>query len=41
MLVKISEEIKVPSTNTARIQESHIMIGHAICSIVEKSIFGQ
>jgi len=33
--------IKVPSRNTARIQEAHIMIGHAICSIVEKSIFGK
>lgn len=31
--------IKVPSTNTARIQESHIMIGHIICEIVEKEIF--
>lgn len=31
--------IKVPSRNTARIQESHILIGHIICDIVEKSIF--
>jgi len=32
--------IKVPSTDTARIQESHILIGHIICEIVEKEIFG-
>ena len=27
----------VPSDCTARIQESHIMIGHIICEIVEKT----
>jgi len=32
--------IKVPSTDTPRIQESHILIGHIICEIVEKEIFG-
>jgi len=32
--------IKVPSTDTPRIQESHILIGHIICEIVEKDIFG-
>ena len=32
--------IKVPSTETPRIQESHILIGHLICAIVEKEIFG-
>ncbi len=31
--------IKVPSKDTPRIQESHIMIGHVICAIVEKSLF--
>jgi len=31
--------ITVPSDDTARIQESHIMIGHIICDIVEKSLF--
>ncbi|OKP80710.1 phosphoheptose isomerase [Paenibacillus helianthi] len=31
--------IQVPTTNTARIQEAHIMIGHIICEIVEKSYF--
>jgi D-sedoheptulose 7-phosphate isomerase len=32
--------IKVPSTDTPRIQECHIMIGHIICCIVEKTIYG-
>ncbi|MEI8006343.1 MAG: D-sedoheptulose 7-phosphate isomerase [Bacteroidota bacterium] len=31
--------IPVPSTDTPRIQESHIMIGHIICELVESSIF--
>lgn len=31
--------IKVPSTDTPRIQESHILIGHIVCEIVEKEIF--
>lgn len=31
--------INVPSTDTPRIQESHIMIGHIICEIVESKIF--
>lgn len=33
--------LKVPSTNTPRIQEAHITIGHIICSLVEKEIFGE
>ncbi|HET9745903.1 MAG TPA: D-sedoheptulose 7-phosphate isomerase [Chitinophagaceae bacterium] len=32
--------INVPSTDTPRIQESHIMVGHIICELVEESIFG-
>ena len=31
--------IDVPSADTPRIQESHIMIGHIICEIVETSLF--
>ncbi len=30
----------VPSTTTPRIQESHILIGHIICELVEEKIFG-
>ena len=33
--------IKVPSVITPRIQESHILIGHIICSVVEEQIFGK
>ncbi len=29
----------VPSNSTPRIQESHILIGHIICDIIEKEIF--
>jgi len=32
--------LNVPSNNTPRIQESHILIGHIICEFVEKAIFG-
>ena len=32
--------ICVPSTDTPRIQESHITIGHILCDIVEKELFG-
>lgn len=32
--------IKVPSIETPRIQESHILIGHIICCIVEENLFG-
>jgi len=31
--------INIPSTNTPRIQESHIMVGHIICEWVEQSYF--
>lgn len=31
---------RVPSEETPRIQEAHIMIGHIICSIVEAELFG-
>ncbi|MCY7421971.1 MAG: D-sedoheptulose 7-phosphate isomerase [Chitinophagaceae bacterium] len=31
--------INVPSSDTPRIQESHIMIGHIICQLVEENLF--
>jgi D-sedoheptulose 7-phosphate isomerase len=31
--------INVPSTDTPRIQESHITLGHIICQLVEEQIF--
>lgn len=33
--------IKVPSKETPRVQESHIMIGHIICAAVEQELFGK
>jgi D-sedoheptulose 7-phosphate isomerase len=35
------QTIKAPSSETARIQECHILIGHIICGIVERNIFGK
>jgi phosphoheptose isomerase len=35
----VSVPIVVPSTNTARIQECHITIGHILCEIVENLLF--
>lgn len=32
--------IRIPSTHTPRIQECHIVIGHALCAQVELSLFG-
>lgn len=32
--------INVPSTDTPRIQESHILLGHIICQLVEEQYFG-
>jgi D-sedoheptulose 7-phosphate isomerase len=32
--------IIVPSTNTARIQECHIAVGHVLCELVEDALFG-
>lgn len=32
--------LNVPSKDTPRIQESHIMIGHIICELVETALFG-
>jgi len=31
--------LKVPSSDTPRIQESHILIGHIICQLIEETIF--
>jgi D-sedoheptulose 7-phosphate isomerase len=31
----------VPSKNTARIQETHITLGHIICELVEERLFGE
>jgi D-sedoheptulose 7-phosphate isomerase len=31
--------LKIPSTETPRIQESHILIGHILCEMIENSLF--
>jgi len=33
--------INIPSNTTPRIQESHILVGHIICELVEINIFGK
>jgi len=38
-MAKMSPCIKIPSKSTARIQESHIMVGHILCELVEEAIF--
>jgi D-sedoheptulose 7-phosphate isomerase len=31
--------VKVPSADTPRIQESHILIGHILCELIERNLF--
>jgi D-sedoheptulose 7-phosphate isomerase len=38
-LSKLCNCLHIPSTDTARIQESHIMIGHILCGLVEQDMF--
>ena len=33
--------LNVPSTNTPRIQEAHITLGHIICELVEHELYGK
>ena len=40
MLAEGTASLNVPSDETARIQECHILIGHIICGLVEEAIFG-
>jgi len=32
--------LDMPSTETPRIQECHMLLGHTICGMVEQQIFG-
>lgn len=41
MREKASILLNVPSSDTPRIQEGHITIGHIICELVEAAIFGK
>jgi D-sedoheptulose 7-phosphate isomerase len=41
---KLAEDavaINIPSNDTARIQECHILLGHVLCGMVEEAIFGK
>ena len=41
MIKYCNECIEIPSNDTPRIQECHMLIGHSLCEIVEQSIFPQ
>ena len=41
MIDAATETLNIPSTDTARIQECHILLGHIICGLVEEFIFGK
>lgn len=41
MLPLADYSIRIPSTDTPRIQEGHMLIGHIICALVEQEIFGK
>ena len=32
--------LRVPATSTARIQEGHAVMGHVLCEVVERALFG-
>ena len=38
-MAEVTPCIKAPSSITARIQESHIMLGHILCELVEEAIY--
>ena len=31
--------IRIPSNDTPRIQEAHILVGHIVCQLIEEEIF--
>ena len=35
----VDHALVIPSDNTARIQEAHILIGHILCQLIEESLF--
>jgi D-sedoheptulose 7-phosphate isomerase len=36
----VDHSVNIPSGETPKIQEGHIMIGHVICAMIEEEIFG-
>jgi len=39
MLGRCDYLVRVPSTDTPRIQEVHMLVGHIVCELVEKALF--
>ena len=37
----IDISLKIPSSDTPRIQEAHILVGHMICELVEQELYGK
>lgn len=40
-LKDLADCVHIPSNDTARIQECHILVGHIICGFVEKAMFNE
>lgn len=40
LLTQDDIEIRVPSHSAARIQETHLLIVHALCDLIDRQIFG-
>jgi len=40
LLAEEDAEVRVPSTNTARIQESHLLAIHCLCDLIDATLFG-
>ena len=41
MISHVDLALTVPSDNTARVQESHLMLAHIICELVERTLYPQ
>jgi len=41
LLEHADHAIVIPSDNTARIQEMHMLIGHILCGVIEAELFGE
>lgn len=41
MVSRVDLALTVPSNNTARVQESHLMLAHILCELVERTLYPQ
>ena len=39
IIILCQHNIIIPSSNTARVQEAHILVGHIFCQIIEEQLF--